>query len=83
MNEENLELEDIIYQALESHISCEYLDVTGDGRHFEAVIVSDEFEGKSRVERHRHAYSALGDKMKDQVHALSMKLYTTKEWEQK
>jgi acid stress-induced BolA-like protein IbaG/YrbA len=73
-------LEDIIYQAIANNIACAYLDVSGDGRHFDAVVVSDQFDGKSRLERHRLVYEALGDKMKDQVHALSMKLYTQAEW---
>ena len=75
-------LEDIIYQAINKHIACSYLDVTGDGSHFDAVVVSDDFLEKSRVARHRLVYDALGDKMKEEVHALSMKLYTNKEWEQ-
>ena len=75
-------LEDIIYQAINTHINCSYLDVTGDGRHFDAIVVSDEFSNKSRVERHRLIYAALGEKMKEEVHALSMKLYTNQEWEQ-
>lgn len=74
-------MEDIIYQAISDNINCSYLDVTGDGRHFDAVVVSDEFNEKSRIERHRLVYAALGDKMKEQVHALSMKLYTITEWE--
>lgn len=73
-------LEDIIYQAIAKHISCQFLDVSGDGRHFEAVVVSDNFKNQSRIERHRLVYAALGDKMKEEVHALSMKLYTEEEW---
>ena len=73
-------LEDIIYTAINSHIKCEFLDVTGDGRHFDAVVVSEEFVNKSRIERHRLIYAALGDKMREEVHALSMKLYTVIEW---
>jgi acid stress-induced BolA-like protein IbaG/YrbA len=73
-------IEDIIYQALNEYIACIYLDVTGDGQHFDAVVVSDDFLNKSRIERHRLVYSALGDKMQDQIHALSMKLYTNDEW---
>lgn len=76
-------LEDIIYQAIDNHINCHYLDVVGDGRHFDAVVVSDEFINKSRLERHRAIYNALGDKMRDEVHALSMKLYTITEWNNK
>ena len=75
-------LEDIIYQAISTNIACTYLDVSGDGRHFDAIVVSDDFIDKSRLLRHRLVYGALGDKMKEQVHALSMKLYTVAEWEQ-
>ncbi|MDQ5920745.1 MAG: hypothetical protein QG673_801 [Pseudomonadota bacterium] len=73
-------MEDIIYQAIGSHLTCHFLDVTGDGRHFDAVVVSDDFVNNSRVERHRLVYEALGERMKEEVHALSMKLYTIEEW---
>jgi acid stress-induced BolA-like protein IbaG/YrbA len=53
--------------------------VDGDGHHFEAVIVAAEFEGKSRIQRHQLVYGALGDKMKAEVHALSMKTLTPSE----
>lgn len=59
---------------------CEHIDVEGDGRHFFATIVSAEFEGTSRVMRHQRVYKALGDKMREQVHALSMKTLTPAEW---
>ncbi|MGH1426717.1 MAG: BolA family protein [Arenicella sp.] len=55
------------------------LSVEGDGHHFEAVIVSAEFEGKNRIQRHQHVYAILGDKMKAEVHALSMKTMTPEE----
>jgi acid stress-induced BolA-like protein IbaG/YrbA len=77
-----LELEDIIHTAIVTHIKVHHIEVTGDGRHFDALVVSDEFDGKSLLARHRLIYQALGDRMKEQVHALSMKLYTTKEWGQ-
>lgn len=47
--------------------------VDGDGRHFEARIVHAGFAGKSRVQRHQMVYGALGDRMKSEIHALSMK----------
>jgi len=62
-------------------LPCEHLEVEGDGRHFFATIVSRAFEGKHRVARHQQVYSALGDKMHEQVHALSMKTLTPAEWE--
>ena len=57
------------------------VSVEGDGHHFEAVIVANEFEGKNRIQRHQLVYAALGDKMKAQVHALSMKTLTLEEAE--
>ena len=55
------------------------LSVEGDGHHFEAVIIYSEFEGKTRIQRHQHIYAILGDKMKAEVHALSMKTLTPEE----
>jgi len=55
------------------------ISVEGDGHHFEAVIVTPAFEGKSRIQRHQMVYAALGDKMKAEVHALSMKTLTPSE----
>jgi len=61
-------------------IRCEHLQVEGDGRHFFATIVSPEFDGTSRVARHQRVYRALGDRMREQIHALSMKTLTPAEW---
>jgi acid stress-induced BolA-like protein IbaG/YrbA len=60
-------------------LPCERLEVDGDGRHFFATIVSAEFEGLSRVRRHQRVYAALGDRMRAQIHALSMKTLTPSE----
>ena len=58
-----------------------YLTVEGDGRHWQAVVVSAEFEGKRAIARHQRVYATLGAKMHtDEVHALSMKTYTPAEW---
>lgn len=70
------EVERYIAQGL----ACDHLQVEGDGRHFFATIVSGEFEGKSRVARHQRVYQALGDRMREQIHALSMKTLTPAEW---
>lgn len=72
------EVRDYIAQGLD----CSHLQVEGDGRHFFATIVSAEFEGKSRVARHQQVYRALGDRMREQIHALSMKTLTPAEWAQ-
>ena len=61
-------------------LACTHLQVVGDGRHFFATIVSTEFEGKNRVARHQRVYQALGDRMREQIHALSMKTLTPAEW---
>ncbi len=61
---------------IESGFNNAKVSVEGDGHHFEAVIVADEFEGKNRIQRHQLVYAALGDKMKAEVHALSMKTLT-------
>ncbi len=61
-------------------LPCEHLNVDGDGRHFFATIVSSHFEGCSRVARHKQVYAVLGDKMREQIHALSMNTLTPGEW---
>jgi acid stress-induced BolA-like protein IbaG/YrbA len=61
-------------------LPADHLAVEGDGRHFFATIVSAEFEGKSRIARHQRVYAALGDRMREQIHALSMKTLTPAEW---
>ena len=60
-------------------LQCVALQVEGDGRHFFATIVSAEFDGLSRVRRHQRVYEALGDRMREQIHALSMKTLTPAE----
>jgi acid stress-induced BolA-like protein IbaG/YrbA len=61
-------------------LPCVHLQVEGDGRHFFATIVSAEFEGQPRVRRHQRVYAALGDRMREQIHALSMKTLTPTEF---
>ena len=61
-------------------LTCDHLEVEGDGRHFFATIVSAEFEGLMRIRRHQRVYAALGDRMREQIHALSMKTLTPAEW---
>jgi acid stress-induced BolA-like protein IbaG/YrbA len=62
-------------------LPCEHIEVTGDGRHWSAVIVSPAFEGKRAIQRHQAVYATLGQRMHtDEVHALSMKTLTPAEW---
>jgi acid stress-induced BolA-like protein IbaG/YrbA len=63
-------------------LPCDHLEVEGDGRHFFATIVSPAFQGENRVARHQRVYAALGDRMREQIHALSMKTLTPAEWAQ-
>jgi acid stress-induced BolA-like protein IbaG/YrbA len=65
---------------IENGLPCDHVTVEGDGQHFEAVIVSAEFRGKSMVQQHQLVYRALGDRMREQIHALSMKTYTPEQW---
>ena len=59
------------------------IEVKGDGYHFEALLVSDMFEGQNRLARHRLVYAALGDKMQEVIHALSIKAMTNQEYKDK
>ena len=75
-------------EDLKNHIAqgmaCSHLEVAGDGRHFQALVVSAEFAGLSRVQRHQHVYKVLGAQMRDEVvHALSMTTLTSEEWQAK
>ncbi len=63
------------------NMSTVHLTVTGDGQHFEAVVVSDEFNGKNRIQRQLLVYKTLGNRMTGEIHALSMKTFTPEEWE--
>ena len=65
---------------IEEGLACEYVAVQGDGHHFEAVIVSPVFRGRSRVQQHQQVYAALGGCMGAEIHALSMQTYTPEDW---
>ncbi len=69
-----------VSEFIAAGLQCEHLEVEGDGRHFFATIVCAAFSGKSRVARHQQVYAALGDRMREQIHALSMKTLTPAEW---
>ncbi len=73
-------LPDDVRRYIAQGLACEHLQVTGDGQHFEALIVSEAFEGKSRVARHQVVYAALGDRMRQEIHALSMQTLTPAQW---
>ncbi len=60
-------------ELIATGLNCNQVEVQGDGQHFYATIVSPAFTGKSRLARHRLVYAALGDRMRAEIHALSMR----------
>ena len=72
-----------IRDSLEAGLPCEHVEVRGDGAHFEAVIVSTAFAGLSRVRQHQLVYGALGDRMREEIHALSMQTLTPEQWKER
>ena len=73
-------LPDDVKTYIEQGLDCEHVEVAGDGHHFEAVIVSPAFRGKSRVQQHQLVYRALGERMREEIHALSMQTFTPEDW---
>ncbi len=71
---------DHVQSLIAAGLACEHLAVEGDGRHFFATIVSSRFEGLSRIRRHQQVYAVLGERMREEIHALSMKTLTPAEW---
>ena len=71
------QLKNYIMQGL----PCDFVAVHGnDGQHFEAVVVSAAFAGKTMVQQHQLVYQALGARMRDEIHALSMRTFTPEAW---
>ena len=69
-----------IRASLEAGLPCVHVEVRGDGQHFEAIIVSSAFAGLSRIKQHQLVYAAMGDRMREEVHALSMRTLTPEEY---
>ena len=69
-----------IKKWIEEGLEDARVEIEGDGRHFTAVIVSPAFEGKNSVQQHQLVYGVLGDKMKSEIHALSMRTLTPAQW---
>jgi acid stress-induced BolA-like protein IbaG/YrbA len=70
-----------VKQGILSGLACEHVEVAGDGQHFQALVVSGEFTGRTRVQRHQLVYAALGERMREEIHALSMRTLTPEEWQ--
>lgn len=71
---------ELIHGYIYAGLACTHLKVDGDGHHFDAVIVSEAFRGKRPIARHQMVYAVLGDRMKEEIHALSMKTLTPEEF---
>lgn len=71
-----------VQKGIEAGLDCAHIEVIGDGQHFQALIVAEAFTGKSRVQRHQLVYAALGERMREEIHALSMRTLTPEEWAQ-
>jgi acid stress-induced BolA-like protein IbaG/YrbA len=72
-----------IQRSIAAGLECVHLAVDGDGHHWEAVIVSAAFEGLPKVRQHQLVYAALGDRMREEIHALSMQTLTPAQWAQR
>lgn len=70
-----------IKEWIEQGLEEAWVEIDGDGRHFNAIIVSPAFDGKNAVQQHQLVYSVLGDKMKSEIHALSMRTLTPEQWQ--
>jgi acid stress-induced BolA-like protein IbaG/YrbA len=70
-----------VKQGIQNGLACEHVEVIGDGQHFQALIVSAQFAGRSRIQRHQLVYAALGERMREEIHALSIQTVTPDEWQ--
>jgi acid stress-induced BolA-like protein IbaG/YrbA len=68
-----------IKKWIEAGLDGAEVEIDGDGHHFNAVIVCPAFAGKNMIQQHQMVYGALGDKMKAEIHALSMRTLTPDE----
>ncbi|MEW5421351.1 BolA family protein [Amorphus sp. 3PC139-8] len=66
-----IEIETLIKTALpDAHV--EIRDLAGDGDHYAAVVISEAFRGKTRVQQHQMVYDALKGQMGGELHALAL-----------
>jgi stress-induced morphogen len=76
------QIQTLIQNALPGS-EVEVQDVTGTQDHFQALVISPAFLGKNMVEQHQMVYRALGENMKQAIHALSLQTYTPEQWKNK
>lgn len=71
-----------IEETIRQGLACSHVEVRGDdGVHFEALVVSPAFAGLARVRRHQMVYAALGERMREEIHAFSMQTLSPDEWD--
>ena len=71
-----------VQTIIKERLSNAKVKVVGDGQHFEAIIVSDDFAGKTRVKQHQMVYGVLQDELATEtIHALSLKTFTPEAWQ--
>lgn len=74
---------DEVRSTIMNGLPCDHVEVLGDdGQHFEAVIVNPQFTGKNMVQQHQLVYLTLGERMRAEIHALSMRTFTPEGWTQ-
>lgn len=87
-----MSVEQQIEEKLTQGLNLEHLDIVNESHmhsgtrldtHFKLVAVSDDFASKRLIQRHQQIYALLAELMQNPIHALSMHLYTSEEWQQK
>ena len=74
---------DEVRSTIMNGLPCDHVEVLGDdGQHFDAVIVSPQFSGKNMVQQHQLVYLTLGERMRAEIHALSMRTFAPEGWTQ-
>jgi stress-induced morphogen len=73
------DLEKLLREGISGTVLVEVKDLTGTQDHYEALIVSSAFSGKTPIERHRIVYAALGERMRSDIHALTLKTKSPEE----
>ncbi len=72
-----------VTRLIEEGIESAQAHVNGDGRHFEATIISNQFEGQNKVKRQQLIYSVLSELMqRGDLHAINMTTLTEAEWQE-
>jgi acid stress-induced BolA-like protein IbaG/YrbA len=72
-----------IQKLIEAGLKGSIVTVEGDGRHFNAIVISLEFFAKNRIQKQQLVYATLGDRIANGIiHAISIKTFTPEEWQQ-